>query len=371
MDKNPLRLETWLPNALALSAAVVVYAVLTHLPAIWGAVETFVGFFSPVLLAAVIAYLVNPLANLYARVLFSEVKVERRRVAASNALAFVSVFAFLAVLLVILVPQLIVGVTSFVENLSRYAGQATTSLTSITLFGVEFDLEGLVSSREELVNASIRFLRENTDVVLHTSTLAGKSVIQWTIAILLSIYLLFEKDHLKQGAKRLLAALLSPTQYDTTVRFLRRCDSILNRYVVFNLLDSLIIGTANALFMTIMGIPYAGLVSFVVAVTNLIPTFGPLIGAAIGALILSLVEVRFTIFFLVFTALLQACDGYLIKPRLFGSSLGVSGLLILVGIVVGGRMFGSVGVLLAIPTVAILDNLYNEYLLPKLEARRG
>lgn len=369
MNENPLRPEVWLPQALSFSAAVVVYVVLTHLPALWAAVRTFIGFFSPVLLAAVIAYLVNPLANLYKDTLFSEAKSERTKSVASNTLAFVTVFSFLSLLLIILIPQLIDGVSAFVENLTKYAGQASTSLPELKLFGTDLNLEGLLSSREELLNTLANVLRENTDVVLHTSTLAGKSIIQWSIAILLSIYLLFEKEHLKVGSKRLLSAILSPAQYETALSFLRRCDSILNRYVVYNLLDSLIIGGANALFMTVMGIPYTGLVSFVVAVFNLIPTFGPLIGAIIGALILSLVELRFTVMFLIFTAVLQLCDGYLVKPRLFGSSLGVSGLLILIGIVVGGRMFGSVGVLLAIPSIAILDNMYKEFLLPKLEAR--
>ena len=370
MNENPLRPERWLPLAISLSVAVVVYVVLTHLPTLWGAVTTFVGFFSPVLLAAVIAYLVNPLANLYRESLFSDVKAERRRSIASNTLAFVTVFAFVAILLVILIPQLIEGVSAFIDNLTAYAASASTNLPNLNLFGIDLNLEGLLTSREELLNTLTAFLRENTDVVLHTSTLAGRSIIQWSIALLLSIYLLFEKERLQEGSKRLLAALLSPSRYETTLRFLHRCDSILNRYVVYNLLDSLIIGGANTLFMAVMGIPYIGLVSFVVAVFNLIPTFGPLIGAVIGALILSLVELRFTIIFLVFTAVLQVCDGYLVKPRLFGSSLGVSGLLILIGIVVGGRMFGTVGVLLAIPSVAILDNLYREYLLPRLEARR-
>jgi predicted PurR-regulated permease PerM len=175
---------------------------------------------------------------------------------------------------------------------------------------------------------------------------------------------------LKHEGLNLLAAILSPEQYDTTIAFLCRCDSILNRYVIFNLLDSLVVGSVNALFMALAGIPYIGLISFVVAVTNLAPTFGPLIGAAISAFVLSLVDLRMTVIFLIFTAVLQVLDGYVIKPRLFGNSLGVSSLLILIGIVVGGRMFGSVGVLLAIPTVAILDNLYRENILPRLMARK-
>ena len=146
------------------------------------------------------------------------------------------------------------------------------------------------------------------------------------------------------------------------------CAGILNRYVVYNLLDSLIIGGANAIFMAVMGIPYVGLVSFIVAVTNLIPTFGPMIGGAVGALLLCLVKMRYAVIFLIFTVLIQICDGYVIKPKLFGSSLGVSSLWILIGIIVGGRMFGAVGVLLAIPAVAIWDSLYADYLLPRLEA---
>ena len=138
---------------------------------------------------------------------------------------------------------------------------------------------------------------------------------------------------------------------------------------LFNLLDALVIGCINAMFMAIAGIPYVGLVSFVVGATNLIPTFGPIIGAVVGALVLALVKVRYAIIFLIFTVVLQTCDGYLGKPKLFGTSLGVSSLWILVGVVVGGRMFGTAGMLLAIPAVAILDDLYSDYCMPWLERR--
>ena len=123
--------------------------------------------------------------------------------------------------------------------------------------------------------------------------------------------------------------------------------------------------------MMIMGMEYAGLITFVVALTNLIPTFGPLIGGAFGAFILLLVKPIHVLFFLGFTLLLQFLDAYFIKPKLFGDSLGVSGLWILIGVIVGGNMFGIVGILLSIPMVAILSFLYSRYLLPWLEKRHG
>ena len=123
--------------------------------------------------------------------------------------------------------------------------------------------------------------------------------------------------------------------------------------------------------MLICGMPYAGLVTIVVALTNLIPTFGPLIGAVIAAFILAMAAPKFIIPFLILTVILQTCDGYIIKPRLFGNSLGISGLLILVGILVGGNIAGVTGILLATPVVAILDYAYKDRLLPLLERRRA
>ena len=123
--------------------------------------------------------------------------------------------------------------------------------------------------------------------------------------------------------------------------------------------------------MGIAGMPYVGLVSFVVAITNLIPTFGPVFGAVIGAFVLVLIKPWYALAFLAFTMILQIIDGYILKPRLFGSSLGVSGLWILIGVIVGGRMFGIAGILAAIPAVAILDDMYREMLLPRLEKRKA
>ncbi|MBQ2063735.1 MAG: AI-2E family transporter, partial [Firmicutes bacterium] len=127
---------------------------------------------------------------------------------------------------------------------------------------------------------------------------------------------------------------------------------------------------ANFIFMTVLGMEYAGMISVIVALTNLIPTFGPIVGGVLGAFILLMVRPFHALLFLAFTVGLQFLDGYVIKPRLFGNTLGVSGLFILIGVVVGGNMFGILGILLAIPVVAIIDLIYSSYLMPWLEGRR-
>ena len=110
--------------------------------------------------------------------------------------------------------------------------------------------------------------------------------------------------------------------------------------------------------------------SVVVALTNLAPTFGPFVGAFIGAVILLLAKPDSVIIWLIFTLALQLIDGYVIKPRLFGSALNVPPFLVLVFLVVGGKIWGVPGVLLAIPLAAILTYIYNEIVLPWLKERK-
>ena len=369
MTKRDKNAKYWFPRAAALSAAAAVYVLLTHFPAIWSAVWTFIGYFSPFLLGCAIAYVVNPLANRYRSILCPRGKRGRRSHIISVVLAYITVLAILALLLIILVPQLMEGISVFNDNIDSYLETLRSAFPGLKAFEHVLNMQNILASREKLLSTVAAALKNNYTHILELSAVAGKSLIQWLIGLFLSMYLLADKDRLKANGRRLLRALLPSERYAGMLVFLRRCDSILNRYVVYNLLDSLIIGAANAVFMAVMGIPYIGLVSFIVAVTNLIPTFGPIIGGAACALLLCLVKLRYAVIFLVFTAVLQLCDAYLVKPKLFGSRLGVSSLWILVGIIAGGRMFGALGVLLAIPGVAILDFLYSDYLLPRLEKR--
>ncbi|MCI6637735.1 MAG: AI-2E family transporter, partial [Lachnospiraceae bacterium] len=153
--------------------------------------------------------------------------------------------------------------------------------------------------------------------------------------------------------------------------FWNHCNTIMIRYIVGELLDALIIGLSNFVFFLIVGLPYNLLISVVVGVTNLAPTFGPIVGGVVGAFILVLNNPWHALWFIIFTIILQTIDGYVIKPKLFGNTLGVSSVWILVCIIVGGRMFGVPGILLAIPFAAISDYVYNNYILVVLENRKS
>ena len=370
MFNKRIKSKSWYPYTIALCTAVLLFVLLTHFADIRAGVSTFFGYFMPVIWGCAIAYLINPLANFYNRTIFRGIAGERIRNIISNTLAFITVLLFLVFVMVLLIPQLISSIMMFVNNIDKYIVSLEHFLDYIGLSSESLGLQHWMESPDALLHKLSAYIRTNMDDILATSADAGIKIIQLLISILLSIYLLFNKNMLKSGLRRFLKAALDESRYETTRTFLLRCNSILNRYIVFNILDALLVGVINATFMFIMGFPYAGLISVVVGVTNLVPTFGPFVGGAIGAFILLLIKPWYAAAFMLFTLVLQLIDGYIIKPKLFGESLGVPALWILVGIVVGGKMFGIIGILLSIPIVAILDFSYKDYFLPWLESNR-
>ncbi|MBR6707653.1 MAG: AI-2E family transporter [Clostridia bacterium] len=370
MKTGKIRNAPWYSLAVAICIGVLLYFFLADFSNIRAGINTFFGYFSPVILGCIIAYIVNPLAGLFSR-LFSRIKKDGTRRLLSNALAFFVVVLFIFFTGLILVPQLIDSISTFVGNLDGYIATVNHMLENLGVTKSMFDLSSIIDSTENLLGTISTYIKENSKTVLDTSVNVGMVVFRWVIAFILSIYLLTEKPRLKSGVHRLLKALFGEERYEEVHIFLRKCDKICNRYIVYNLIDSLIIGGVNAVFMTICGMQYVGLISFVAAVTNLIPTFGPMIGAVIAVFILLMVNPTHALIFLIFTLVLQTCDAYVIKPKLFGNSLGVSGLLIMVGVIAGGNMFGVIGILLAVPAVAIIDFAYSTMFLPWLEKKHG
>ncbi|MCR4871201.1 MAG: AI-2E family transporter [Atopobiaceae bacterium] len=367
--RGKLRDQKWYPYTVAACIAVAVYVALTHLTTVFDVVATFLGFFSAPLLGCVIAYLLNPLAMFFHRTVFRGMRKPNLRWLSSIVLAVLALVLFLGLILSTLIPQLVESITMLASNMDGYIA-ALVQLSHTWGIAEYINLDEFMGTSGNLMSRLLEIAGDNMQDILNVSVTAGKSLMLWGLAFMLSVYLLASKESLKSGAKRFLRALLPEKRYQVAMGFLTRCNGILQRYIVFSILDAIIIGGANAVFMACTSMQYVGLISLVVAVTNLIPTFGPVIGAVIGGFILLLVNPLHALIFVAFSVILQTLDGYVIKPKLFGNSLGVSGLLILVSVIVCGNMWGIVGILLAIPLAAIIDFICRDVVMPHLEEHR-
>jgi predicted PurR-regulated permease PerM len=338
------------------------------LSAVISALGTFVGYFRAVILGAVFAYLLSPLAIFFSTKVFRGKVFDRTRWALSVILAVAVMLLAMTLLIGTLLPQLIDSIVLFSANIDGYATSLMYLIENSSLYNL-IDQESFMTFSQNSLTSVTNFIKENAGNIVGFAASSGKNIASTVIAMILAIYLLMDSKRVVNGVKQLFSLVLPETGYKLFRDFVVRCDNILINYIVQSLLDALIIGSANAVFMTVTGMPYVGLISVVVGVTNLVPNFGPIVGGAIGAFILILIKPMSALGFVIFCLLLQTVDGYILKPRLFSGSLGVSGLLILSSTIVLGNMFSVLGILLSIPTAAVLSFLYHDYLLPWLKKR--
>jgi predicted PurR-regulated permease PerM len=206
------------------------------------------------------------------------------------------------------------------------------------------------------------YYNENSSAILEKVTNAGSQLASWVLAFIIAIYFLFAKKELLAGVRKIYHMVVPKAAHAKSHTAFARVNVIFSKYIVCEVIDSMIVGCSNAVFMLIARMPYVALISVVVGVTNLAPTFGPIVGALIGAFILFLVKPIAVIPFLLFTVVIQTVDGYVIKPKFYGSALSVPSVWVLVAIIVLGRMFGVAGILLAIPIAAIITYMIRDLL---------
>ena len=364
-----ISMKPWYNGAVIACIGVILFCILTTLSAVLSALGTFVGYFRAVILGAVFAYLLSPLALFFSTKLFRGKVFDRTRWVFSVILAVAVMLLALTLLIGTLLPQLIESILLFSANVDGYATSLIKLIEASPLYNF-IDQESFMTFSQNSLTSITDFIKENAGNIVGFAASSGKNIASIVIAMILAIYILMDSKRVVNGIKQLCSLLLPEKGYKLFRDFVVRCDDILISYIVQSLLDALIIGSANAVFMTVAGMPYVGLISVVVGVTNLVPNFGPIVGGAIGAFILILIKPMSALVFVIFCLLLQTVDGYILKPRLFSGSLGVSGLLILSSTIVLGNMFSVLGILLSIPTAAVLSFVYHDYLLPWLKKRK-
>lgn len=185
----------------------------------------------------------------------------------------------------------------------------------------------------------------------------GAYVYNFIIGLIVSIYLLLSKNRLLGHFKKLLYTLCPPTPANRTLEIARYTNRVFKGFLVGKLVDSTIIGLLCFLGTTLLRIPYSLLISIVVGVTNVIPYFGPFIGAIPSALLVLMLDPYKCLIFVIFILVLQQLDGNVIGPKILGNTTGVSSLGVLISILVGGGLFGLVGMLVCVPTYAVLYSL--------------
>lgn len=370
-----------LSNLVVVFAGILLYLGLTHLPQVKGAVGSVLEVFTPFIAGFVIAYLLNTPVDFFEREIYKNTKGKRML---SIVTVFLIAVAVIAILLQLILPQVADSIRQLLSNLTGYLSNLDRMVRELTQrFHVEGEgLSNLVDhyndfirnlTSADMVKRITEFLTSSAPELWNFGMSVGNGVVNGVVtamtAVIASIYMLSGKPRLVRQLKKLIYAAFPPKGADRILTVSGKANQIFVGFINGKLLDSAIIGVLCFLLCTLLKIPYAILVSVVVGVTNVIPFFGPIIGAVPCIMILVIVNPWAALRFGILIIALQQFDGNILGPKILGDSTGLSAIWVLVAIVVGGGLFGFAGMLLGVPTFAVLYSLVKEWAERRLEEK--
>ena len=340
--------------------------VFLRFSALWDIVKKVIDVLNPFVIGLILCYLTNPLFERIRKFL-SEKKWKKK---ASDAVASIACVVLVMVaiygIFALVIPKLIESLTDMVRNIPAVAAryhdwyvQLQNSDFELKEYALDF-LDSLESYSDRFISESItpNIQQIATDVFSSVVSVV-RALYNFIIGIIAMVYLLNNKDNLLPAAKRIVYSVM-PRYAGGFCARIRQFNKIFGGFITGKLIDSLIIGVLCFVITSLFRIPYALLVSVFVGVTNIIPFFGPFIGAIPTALIVLINDPQKGLIFIIIVFVLQQIDGNFIGPKILGDSIGISGLSVLFSIIVGGGLFGFVGMLLAVPTWAFIEAIIDD-----------
>lgn len=362
---------------------VIVSAIFIKLILNWSSTsEFFLKFMkitSPFMIGVFIAYLINPLYKFLDYTIFKKfmkIKTKKIRKILSIIISYLLVFSLLASIIMYLVPQLIHSVwnlKAFITSAQSGFNDVISYLNVVDRKNPEWDLNFLIDSIENIPKTFKNDMSHRVPNVIPTIYTTAVAIISGifniTISLIVSLYMLYDKNRLVTSFKRLIYSILKKETADSFIETLNKCNSIFGRFVIGKTVDSAIVGMICWIVLSFLHFPHALIISVIVGITNVIPYFGPFVGAIPGVLLLLLFDYKYAILFVIIIIIIQQFDGLLLGPKILGESTGLRPIWIIFAIVIGGWVGGPIGMFLGVPVVAVISYLTDNALNQRLKDR--
>lgn len=323
----------------------------------------------PIIIGLVLAYLLNPVMKFFERHLYrlfkDRMKTDQKARKMARGIAITCSIIFLIVVIVLLiaaiVPSVINSIMGIVDTLPANVANFVKMIQEGHLGNYEVaDTIGDVLTKltDYVENWATKTLlpQARTYLIQITSGVINmvKAMFNFVIGIIVAVYVLMIKERLIGQSKKVVYAVFKPKQGNIIVETMHKADDIFGGFIIGKIIDSAIIGVICYVGCSILRIPDTMLVSVIIGVTNIIPLFGPFIGAVPALLLVVIQSPWHALYLLIFIIVLQQVDGNIIGPKILGNSTGLTSFWVMFAILIGGGMFGFLGMLLGVPVFALM-----------------
>ena len=341
----------------------------------WGVVKEIINMLlsilNPIIVGVVIAYILNPILSFLERTLLMKLGMKIFPKHAERAKNFsrttgilivlILLVAIIAALLILVLPQLYMSIEKLVVNMQEYYttaakwigdafernAEAGTLLSNI--------LSGATNYFTNWVNTGLLPKMQNIIVNLSTGVIGViKALFGFFVGLIISCYVMYRKEEFTAHAKKITYSIFSREHTESLIRAMAHIHRTFGQFIVGKLIDAVLVGIVCAVFMLICRIPYAALISVIIAITNIIPFFGPYIGGVPSCLLVLMESPLKCVIFGIFLIVLQLFEGNVIEPRIIGTTTGMSGFWVIFSILFFGGLFGFPGLLLGVPIFAVI-----------------
>lgn len=352
---------------------IIIYKILDNFIETTEVLGKFFTILRPFFIGVFIAYLLyvpcKKIENAYKKSKNKIIKRGARRL--SILTLYIIVFLLIIILFNVILPVVIESVVDLVNNIQGYFDIAIEKYNSLPEDSI---LKGEVvkDTINNIQNINIKQYFQLDKLVGYVISALNivTSLFDIFVSIVVSIYVLSERDEILKFLKKCANAMFKEKTYKNMDKYFNNSNQIFFKFIASQFLDAVVVGVLVTIAMSIMGIKYAPLLGFFIGLFNMIPYVGAIIAVAISAIITLITGgISQAIWMIIVVIILQQIDANIINPNIIGQSLKVSPLLVIFAITVGGAYFGMLGMFLAVPAIAIVKILIEDYIDLKLKKK--
>ncbi|KSV60070.1 AI-2E family transporter [Acetivibrio ethanolgignens] len=372
---------------LVIAAAVIFFFLLFRLDTIRSFFHKLTGILQPIIIGFVIAYLLSPIMDFFERQLIRFVLSKSKKDTVSSRISsFIRGIAIFLSLLIaffliyilgsLIIPEIYVSITGIIKDMPGHIDMFTNWINHTldnNQLVASYVKEGIVKITDYFENwvETDLLSKVNTWVNYFATGVIGiiNIIKNLLIGIIVSVYILIEKEHFAAQGKMIIYALFKTHPANVIIETLRQSNKIFGGFIMGKIIDSMIMGVLCFIGLSFFKMPYTLLVSVIVGVTNVIPFFGPYFGAIPSAILILFIDPMKCLYFLIFILVLQQIDGNIIGPTILGDSTGLSAFWVIFSILAAGGLFGLIGMLIGVPFFAVVYYIVSTYIEYRLSCK--
>jgi predicted PurR-regulated permease PerM len=325
----------------------------------------------PIIVGIAIAFIINVPMKQIERKIFNIDKRKHKKFIRliSLILSIVLIFGILGLILFLIIPEVIEAVGQISRNLpsnfnwvNDISNKAQELYPGFKDYIKNIDVKNILSTSGihmgNIVNVVVSFL---------SSTIS--KLVMFFLGFIIAIYILADKENLTRQTKKLLKAFMPDKASNEVVRIVKLTNVTFTKFLTGQCLDAALTGFEFFIILSIIKLPYALILGVLFAVTALIPYVGAFITLVIGALLVTVSNPMNALWYTIAFFALQQFDDNFTYPKIVGKQVGLPALWALVAVLIGGSIFGFIGMIISIPISSVLYTLLKEYVNYKIEKK--